>query len=81
MSYCVIFSSLVASLTKCINSHSPPWIILQLSILQLSSVEKMKLYVYKVNAFTEGKYFPSLLYSIWEGLNSFLSSETQKKYV
>ena len=35
----------------------------------------------KVNVFKDGErqYFSSLLYSICEGLNSFFSSETQKK--
>ena len=49
-SYCVICSSLGVGLTKCINSRSSSWII-----LQLFSVEKTKLYVYKVNVFIDGE--------------------------
>ena len=49
-SYCVICSSLGVGLTKCINSRSPSQII-----LQLFSVEKTKLYVYKVNVFIDGE--------------------------
>ena len=49
-SYCVIFSSSVVGLTKCINSRFP-----LLMILQLISVEKNKSYVHKVNVFIDGE--------------------------
>ena len=46
-------------------------------MLQLFLVEKPELYMYKVNVFTDGE--RHLLHSICKRLNSFFSSETQKK--
>ena len=67
--YCVIFSSILVSLTKCVNSPPP-----SLIILQLFSVEKTILYVYEVNVFIGGEkqIFSRLLYSICEELKLFL---------
>ena len=70
----VIFS-LVVRLSKSINSRSPSQ-----RFLQLFSVGKTKLYVYKVNVFIDGerqiffKFIIQYLYS-----TSFFSSKTQKK--
>ena len=71
---CVIFSSLVVGLTKCISSCSP-----SLIIFQFFSDEKTKLLCINVFINWERQYFSCFLCSIYEWLNSFFSSEIQKK--